>query len=130
MRKPACGGAPGKREWPLLALALLSSGCAAGSPLLRPAASPGQRPSVVGVVLEEDSEKRIPYCRVIVLGTSIGAESDARGEFALALPDTGRFELETRKFGYETQKRGLRVVSGRVDTVTFHLKWKLPPGHR
>lgn len=103
------------------------AGCAFEPPPIVPSVSRDGRPWVEGIVTDRDSGKPLPWANVILIGTKVGTQSDARGHYRLALPDTGSSNVMALRLGYDRQVLGVKGTGPRVDTLHFRLR-KQPPG--
>lgn len=85
---------------------------------VNPEGTPPQPVKVSGIVRNEKGEP-VPSASIIVKGTSIGAKSNAAGEFSIFLPD-GKTTLLITSVGYESSE----VVASANERLEVALKTK------
>jgi len=104
---------------------VLVPGVAFGSAPSRASSTSGL---IVGRVLQNDGTP-FPGVEVLVLGSRIGAITDASGQFQLAGVPVGPHEIRARSFGYKPQVTSVSVDAGRTVTVDFRMKPDETPVH-
>ena len=93
--------------------------------LLASAAAVAQTPSgrIRGTVQDEATKESLPNVTVVVVGTALGASTDALGRFDLSDVPAGAYALQFRLVGYEPFVRTDVVVSpGRTTIVNPGLR--------
>jgi hypothetical protein len=103
--------------WLGLALGLLTVCSLPGSLL-------AQRTGVVtGTVIDQNSQEALIGATVTVVGTSLGAATDAEGKFRIANIPTGSYNLKATLVGYKTlEKFNVNVTSGNINVLNFELE--------
>jgi len=69
--------------------------------LLIPGRSQSQTGMITGAVVDKVSQEALPVVNVQVLGTALGASSDANGEFTIKGVPFGTYEVRASLVGYE-----------------------------
>ncbi len=118
-----------RRSVPLVLGALLASGVAplaahgaAPTPLLWQQPAPQQGGSrVVGRVVDAETHAPLPSVQVYVVGTKIGALTNADGSFALSGVASGAEEVRAERLGYRTETRTVEVPATGAASVEFDL---------
>lgn len=104
----------------LLALLLLLPGMARG-PVAHAAASG----IITGVVLGEQGQPE-PFATILVLGTSLGAMTDAEGKFTIKNVPAGTYTLKVLKMGFASQEKSdVVVTAGQTSNLKFVLQEKV-----
>jgi TonB-linked SusC/RagA family outer membrane protein len=85
------------------------------------AQQPASAASITGRVTVRGSPEPLPDTRVIVLGTSIFAVTNAEGRFTLRGVPAGNVEVRVLRVGYVEQKRPVTVTAGQSATLNFEL---------
>ena len=88
--------------------------------ILIPSLAFGQA-TISGIVTDAETGNPIPGTQVIIDALSIGAISDAEGNYALVAVPAGAHILEARFVGYETAERDIDVVAGESYQINFEL---------
>jgi TonB-linked SusC/RagA family outer membrane protein len=98
---------------------------ALGAPRTASAASSPARPTlaavVTGTVTDQSSRQPIPGVQVSVVGTTLGAVTDAQGRYRLAAVPAGTVRLRARRIGYASEDRTVTLTDGQSATVDFSL---------
>lgn len=63
----------------------------------------------------------VPFANVIVIGTTLGASSDAQGNFIIANIPAGSHQIRASAVGYKTVTSDVNVISGASATQDFSL---------
>jgi TonB-linked SusC/RagA family outer membrane protein len=98
------------RPWVAVALALLAA---------LPPALPAQSPQVTGKVTAQENGEALSDVRVIVLGTSIFAITNAQGNFTLRGLSPGNYDVRVLRVGYQEQKKTVAVTAAGGATLNF-----------
>jgi hypothetical protein len=78
---------------------------------------------VSGVVKDTDTDEPLVGCNVAILGTTLGASTDADGAFFILNISPGKYDIQASMLGYQkTTQRGVIVNAGRTTTADFKLK--------
>src|SRR5215211_3032400 len=77
--------------------------------------------SITGKVSVRGSAEPLPDSRVIVVGTSLFAVTNAEGRFTLRGVPAGNAEVRVLRVGYVEQKRPVTVTAGQAATLDFEL---------
>ena len=87
------------------------------------AATPGvvvaQPPQVTGRVTAAEDDAALPDVRVIVLGTSVFAITNAQGTFTLRGLSPGNYDVRVLRVGYQEQKKPVVVATTGSVTLNF-----------
>lgn len=86
-----------------------------------PAVAQGTTGTITGQVLHEGTGQPLAGVQVYVVGTRIGAVSDAGGRFRLVGVPVGRVQLRAQTVGFSTATQTVTVGPGQTVTVTFRL---------
>lgn len=100
----------GRARWALLLVPVLTAAVA-----LRPAAS------VEGVVRDEAGGAAVAGANVSVVGTALGASTDAQGRFVLAGIDAGPAEIRVTRVGYAPHVERVVLRDGEATRVEVRL---------
>ena len=84
-----------------------------------PLAAEAQQPQVTGKVTAQESGEALSDVRVIVLGTSVFAITNAQGNFALRGLSPGNYEVRVLRVGYQEQKKPVTVPAAGGVTLDF-----------
>lgn len=77
---------------------------------------------IAGTVAEAKTGTPLPGANVIIVGTRMGAASDANGEYYILNIPPGKYELRTSIIGYQTTKVvDVIVNAGRTTNIEFKL---------
>ena len=82
----------------------------------------GTTGKIAGTVIDSDSHAPLPGANIMIAGTSMGAASDANGQFVILHVPPGRYTLIASVIGY--QKQQIADVQVQIDlttTVSFRL---------
>ncbi|MDB4887578.1 MAG: TonB-dependent outer membrane protein SusC/RagA [Gemmatimonadetes bacterium] len=90
----------------------------AGAPRLRPSAPAG---IVTGTVTDAASHQPVAAAQVIVVGTGIGAVTDAQGHYRLVGVPAGSVRIRARRIGYGSTDQTVAVRDNESATVDFAL---------
>lgn len=71
---------------------------------------------ISGQVFDITTLQPVEFCNVYIVGTTLGASTDARGHFSFAVPDSGEYELVYSHIGYLPQ---LISFNAQTDTLTL-----------
>ncbi len=78
---------------------------------------------ISGKVTDDATGEPLPGCNVVIVGTTMGAASDADGTFFILNVPPGRYDVQTSVIGYQkVLETGVIVNSGRTTVVNFRLK--------
>ncbi|MEJ8755362.1 TonB-dependent receptor [Pontibacter sp. H259] len=89
--------------------------------LLLPLGVLAQQGTIKGAVRTTDN-KALELATVGVKGTTIGAQTNATGEFILSVPADTELELVVRYLGFKEQTRKVEVAPGQTLTINFILE--------
>ncbi|TAK51759.1 MAG: TonB-dependent receptor [Bacteroidetes bacterium] len=80
---------------------------------------------ISGKVKDVDSNEPVIGCNVVILGTSLGASTDAEGVYYILNVPPGKYDVQASILGYQTvTQRDAIVNSGRTTTMDFTLSSK------
>ena len=80
-----------------------------------------QKSRLSGSVLEEGNGMALIGANVSIDGTTIGAATDAQGNFLIGNVPPGNYTVRARYIGYATVEQTVQVTVGRDATVNFEL---------
>jgi TonB-linked SusC/RagA family outer membrane protein len=115
MRRRALARAAGRRSWRVAVIAVL----------LVPAGrldAQTARATLTGRVLDAVTGAGIPSAQLRVLGTTLGAVTDAQGGFTLRAVPAGSLDVQALRVGYAEQKRTILVPASGTATADFRLQ--------
>ncbi|HUQ84025.1 MAG TPA: SusC/RagA family TonB-linked outer membrane protein [Gemmatimonadaceae bacterium] len=101
--------------------ALLAGLLLAGLATRSHAQQPQTGASITGRITARGGTEPLPDSRVIVVGTSVFAVTNADGRFALRGVPAGNVEVRVLRVGYVEQKRPVTVTAGQTATLDFQL---------
>jgi len=107
----------GRRSGLALGVALL----AALAPPTATAAAQGTRGTLSGRVTDAISGAPVPAAQVRVLGTTLGALTDAQGRYTLRGVPVGALDVQALRVGYAEQKRPVTVAATDVTSLDFSM---------
>jgi hypothetical protein len=85
--------------------------------------------TVTGVVLDADGGRPVERAVVRVVGTRLGAQTDAAGRYRIErvpAAGAGSVFLEVERIGYYRERRELEVRPNAVDTLDFRVRVRPP----
>ena len=103
-------------RWSTAAMCILV--LATGVPALRAQGAPG---IIRGTVANSISGSPLPNVQVMIVGTTIGALTNANGAFTLTAVPSGNPVVRTRLLGYQTAEKIVVLAPGGTATVAFSL---------
>jgi outer membrane receptor protein involved in Fe transport len=75
-----------------------------------------------GVVKDAESGEPLIGCNITIIGTTIGASTDAEGIYFILNIPPGKYDVQSSIIGYQRMvQRGVVVNSGRTTTIDFRL---------
>lgn len=78
--------------------------------------------TIIGKITDLNTEEPLPFVKVFVENTTIGAVSDINGKFKLEI-ETGTYNITASFVGYKPQKKyNVVVSSGNAQVVNFRLE--------
>lgn len=77
--------------------------------------------TISGSVITEGSGEPIAGANIIIQGTTIGASTNATGEYIIRGVPAGKHVIEARFIGFEVVQKNIQVVSGETLTIDFEL---------
>jgi outer membrane receptor protein involved in Fe transport len=78
---------------------------------------------ISGKVTDDATGEPLPGCNVIVVGTVMGASTDADGTYFILNVPPGKYDVQTSVIGYKRiMESGVIVNSGRTTVVNFKLR--------
>ena len=86
-----------------------------------PGTSEARASSVTGTVIDSRSGQPLPGAQVNVVGTMIGAATDAQGRYRIVNVPSGAVRLRARLLGYAAVERTLTMEDGRGYSADFSL---------
>ncbi len=89
--------------------------CLSASPLLAQ-----QKGTIIGKVLEVESQEALPGANVSIVGTMRGSSANSDGEFSMSMAP-GTYKVMATFIGYSSEEKEVRVVAGEEVTVNFSL---------
>jgi outer membrane receptor protein involved in Fe transport len=89
----------------------------------------GTTGKISGVVLDGESNEPLPGAVVMVLGTSLGANTDLDGRFTIINVPVGTYSVQAKMMGYETQTiMNLKSIMDLTTVANFKLKTEIIKG--
>jgi outer membrane receptor protein involved in Fe transport len=78
---------------------------------------------ISGKITDQETGEALVGCNVVVVGTQMGASTDADGTYFIINVPPGRFEVEASLLGYQKMRQQDVIVnSGKTTTLNFRLK--------
>jgi outer membrane receptor for ferrienterochelin and colicin len=77
--------------------------------------------SITGLVTD-DQGKPLSFTNVVIVGTQMGAMSDANGRFTIRNVQPATYTLRASQMGYTSQERSVTVAPGQTASTSFALK--------
>jgi TonB-linked SusC/RagA family outer membrane protein len=106
-------------------LAMTTLATALGAPPMAGASPPAHRAaftaSVTGTVTDESTKQPIAGAQIFVLGTLIGAQTDAQGRYRLVAVPAGSVRIRAKRIGFGSIDRAVTLQDGEAATVDFAL---------
>jgi len=78
--------------------------------------------TLTGTVTEAGTNRPLVNAQIFVVGTTVGALSNARGQFTIANAPAGEVSLRAELLGFAGQTQTVTVVAGQATTVNFSLR--------
>jgi len=88
--------------------------------------SQGEKGILKGFVIDIKTDEKLSSANILIIGTNRGVVTDLRGFFELEL-DVGRYFVEARFVGYETERKEVFIESNEETEIFFELK-EIPIG--
>jgi outer membrane receptor for ferrienterochelin and colicin len=79
-----------------------------------------QTGTITGQVLDGEAGEALPYCNVVILGTTLGGITLDDGTFSIDVPQ-GSYQIQATYIGYKAEVQQVTVAPGQVATVEFKL---------
>ena len=76
--------------------------------------------TVTGMI-SDPQNNAVPFANVLIVGTNIGAASDASGNYSISNVPAGTYDLQASAVGYKTIVVSITVTSGETTTQNFTL---------
>ncbi len=81
------------------------------------------RGKIVGLMVDAANKEPLPGVNVMIVGTSLGAATDADGRYFIINVPVGNYSIKASMIGYsKVTKTDVMVTIGRISTVNFELK--------
>ncbi|MGH7599583.1 MAG: TonB-dependent receptor [bacterium] len=80
-----------------------------------------QTGSISGVVKTKDTGAPLAGANVVIVGTSIGGASDAKGKYTIANVPSGDYKLRATFIGYQQSTQQVEVAAGETAVADFAL---------
>lgn len=77
--------------------------------------------NITGHVIDAETGEHIPFFNIHIVGTNLGAVTDASGHYAIHDLKPGHYDLEASLTGYVSQTRHVHVVAGQTVEVNFEV---------
>ncbi|MRR09378.1 carboxypeptidase-like regulatory domain-containing protein, partial [bacterium] len=82
--------------------------------------------TITGTVTDAETKEPLPGAVVILLGTTLGANTDLDGRFYVVNVPEGTYSVSAKMMGYEVKiSVGVKVVPGQATTLAFQTKPKI-----
>lgn len=78
--------------------------------------------NVVGHVIDKKTKEHLPYITISLKGTTIGTTTDATGHYFLKNLPEGKFTVEAKFVGYQTQFFEIELKKGKTLEIDFELE--------
>lgn len=78
--------------------------------------------NLFGHVVDLKTQEHLPFVAISVKGTTIGTTTDATGHYTLKNLPEGKFTIEARFVGYESQSCEVTIVKNKTQELNFELR--------
>ncbi len=78
--------------------------------------------NIIGHVIDKKTGEHLPYITISLKGTTIGTTTDATGHYFLKNLPEGKFIIEARFVGYQSQQFDVVLVKGKTLEIDFELE--------
>ncbi|MGL5938493.1 MAG: TonB-dependent receptor [Phocaeicola sp.] len=78
--------------------------------------------ALVGHVIEERTEKDLPFATVLIVETGMGAITNDQGRFSFKEVAVGEYTLRVQLLGYATQEKRVRITNDETPDIHFLLE--------
>lgn len=78
--------------------------------------------NIKGHVIDKKTSEHLPYITVSLKGTTIGVTTDATGHYSLKNLPLGKFTIEAKFVGYQTQQFDIELKKGKTLEINFELE--------
>lgn len=78
--------------------------------------------NIIGHVIEKSTGEHFPFVTVSLRGTTIGTSTDATGHYFLKNLPEGKFTIEAKFLGYQTQEQEVILKKGSTLEINFELE--------
>lgn len=78
--------------------------------------------NIKGHVIDKKTREHLPYITVSLKGTTIGVTTDATGHYSLKNLPLGKFTIEAKFVGYQTQQFDIELKKGKTLEINFELE--------
>lgn len=82
----------------------------------------GSNQGIQGVVYDATTQIPLVNANILIEGTQTGTVSDQRGQFRLALPEAGNYQIKVTMMGFQTISRQISVAADRWIQLQFAMK--------
>src|SRR5947209_2706731 len=86
---------------------------------IMPVVALAQTATLAGRVTAEGGGVPLPETRVVVVGTTLFASTNAAGQYTIRSVPAGTFEIRVLRVGYAEQKRPITIAAGQSATLDF-----------
>jgi len=77
--------------------------------------------NIIGHVIDKKTGEHLPYITIALKGTTIGTTTDATGHYFLKNLPEGKFTIEAKFVGYQTQQKEIQLKKGSTLEINFEL---------
>lgn len=77
---------------------------------------------IYGHVIDKRTKEHLPYINIFLVGTTIGAATDASGHYFLENLPVGDYVIEAKSIGYQPIKKNVSIKEGVTLEVNFELE--------
>ncbi|HCO68086.1 MAG TPA: TonB-dependent receptor, partial [Dysgonomonas sp.] len=77
--------------------------------------------NIIGHVVDKKTGDHLPFINVSLKGTTIGTTTDATGHYFLKNLPEGKFTIEAKFVGYETEQKEIVLEKGKTLEINFEL---------
>jgi outer membrane receptor for ferrienterochelin and colicins len=79
-------------------------------------------PKITGEVINQSTEKHVPYLTVLIKGTTIGTSTDNSGNFVISGISPGDYVVRVQGVGYKPVEKQIHLDPGETEDLKFYIQ--------